>query len=654
MLIPFRYKLTLIIALVALLIISLAFTFVDREVEKEFRIVIEQRLLLAQDIVNQRMEDRFYRLYGQLVTASESKLTQDVLTDRLLSRETCDDIIHDEILPSLTQADGMIVTDGDGELLADSNQTDLFWQRLRKESGFEDGIAGEEAAGLIVLDGRWLQWILMPVFIGDQLFGTVVLVSVLGEQELRVISRLTGTELLIIHDDAYLATGWQDHENKGSYDAKDDERLMFEDLVMNTQKGSYDGIATREINLEGERYLLRHILPPIPFTPEFVVAQSLDSALSFVDSIKQVMIVIALAGLFIAAVLGFLLALGVSSPIQSLQRATRAIADEDFSHRVTIRTHDEFHELGQAFNDMSESLAEKAKIRSALDKSVSHDVAEHLLQKGVKLGGETREVTILFADIRSFTFLSEQLSENQLLELLNAYFARVNGCIEKYHGTIDKFIGDAIMAIFGAPFDDAKHATHAIQAAQAMYQAVAEFNEEASDRYGCEIKIGIGICSGKVIAGMVGSSERLNYTVIGDAVNVASRLEGLTKEYAADLIVAEDTKNAVMHTQISDCPVDFRRLDRVQVLGKTVGLDIFQPIKASKSVDERLQPYHQALDLMLNQKFNKAVYLLEKYTLRWSSDRVAQRLLERCKDFAKHPDHFQKDYSKGIRILDFK
>lgn len=654
MLIPFRYKLTLIIALVALLIISLAFTFVDREVEKEFRIVIEQRLLQAQNMVNQRMEDRFYRLHMQLITTSESKLTQDVLTDRMLSRETCDDIIRDEILPSLTQADGMIVTDGDGELLADSSQTDFFWQRLRKEPGFEDGLAGEETTGLIVDDNRWAQWILMPVFIGDQLFGTVVLVSVLDEQELSVISQLTGTELLIIHDDAYLATGWQDQEKKGSYDAKDDGGLMFEELVINTLNGSYDGIATREINLQGERYLLRYILPTIPFTPEFVVAQSLDSALSFVDSIKQVMIIIATAGLFIAGVLGFVLALGVSSPIQSLRRATRAIADGDFNHRVTIRTHDEFHELGQAFNDMSESLAEKAKIRSALDKSVSHDVAEHLLQKGVKLGGETRVATILFADIRSFTFLSEQLSETQLLELLNAYFAQVNGCIEKYHGTIDKFIGDAIMAIFGAPFDDAKQAMHAIQAAQAMSQAVAEFNEKASDRYGCEIKIGIGICSGKVVAGMVGSSERLNYTVIGDAVNVASRLEGLTKEYAADMIVAEDTKDAVMQAQSSNFPVVFRRLDRVQVRGKTVGLDIFQPIKAGDKVDERLQPYHEALDLMLNQKFNKAVYLLEKYTLRWSSDSVAQRLLERCNDYAKHPHHFQKDYSKGIRILDSK
>ena len=214
MLIPFRYKLTLIIALVALFVISLAFIFVDREVEREFRGVIEQRLQQAQDMVNQRMQDRFDRLYGQLITASESKLTQDILTDRLLSRETCDDIAREEILPSLTQADAMLVTDGDGELLADSQLTDLFWQQLRKGAAFGDGIAGEEVTGLIVLDDKWLQWIQMPVFIGDKLFGTVVLVSTIGGQALQVISQLTGTELLIIHDDVYLATGRKDKESK--------------------------------------------------------------------------------------------------------------------------------------------------------------------------------------------------------------------------------------------------------------------------------------------------------------------------------------------------------------------------------------------------------------------------------------------------------
>ena len=208
MLIPFRYKLSLIISVVALLILSLAFAAVDREIEKEFRKVIEQRLQQAVDVVNQRMQDRYERLFSQAITASESKLVQDVLTDRGLSRTTCDDIIREEILPNLTLADELLVTDADGDLLADSSQNDYLWEHLIAASSLADGIAGEQVAGITVLDDRWQQWLLLPVFIGDQLFGTVILVSTIGEKDLLEISQLTGTVLLTICGDSFLATSW--------------------------------------------------------------------------------------------------------------------------------------------------------------------------------------------------------------------------------------------------------------------------------------------------------------------------------------------------------------------------------------------------------------------------------------------------------------
>jgi adenylate cyclase len=571
MMFPFRYKLSLIISAVALLILGMAFVAVDHEIENEFRLVIEQRLLQAQHVVSQRMDDRFDRLFSQAVTVSDSKLIQDVITDKSLSRVTRDDIVMDEVLPRLILTDMLLVTDEDGVLLASSSETEPFWQQLNKQSTFQSGIDGEEAVGLAVLGNNWLQWVMLPVFIGDQMFGTVILVTRLGEQELQIISQLTGTELLITSDTAYLATGWNDHKtSQGKKSSSSNNFLTFADLVMNSRSVTDQGVDTNEINLQGERYLLRYMLPENPFIPEFVVAQSLDQSLVFVQAIKYVMLTIALIALVIAGALGYIFAYSVSSPIYQLRKATRAIAEEDFSQRVDIRTRDEFRELGESFNQMSVSLAEKEKIRLALDKSVSREVADHLLQQGVHLGGETREATILFADIRDFTSLSEQLTENQLLEMLNEYFTRINVCIQQHNGTIDKFIGDAVMAIFGVPVDDALHACHAVQAAHAMCKAVALFNEEVSSQYGCEITIGIGINTGQIVSGLMGSEDRLNYTVLGDQVNIASRVEGLSKFYGAGIVVTGETRAAVMSQAGQESTIVYRRLDTVQVKGTTV------------------------------------------------------------------------------------
>jgi len=655
MMFPFRYKLSLIISAVALLILGLAFVAVDHEIENEFRLVIEQRLLQAQHVVSQRMDDRFDRLFSQAVTMSDSKLIQDVITDKNLSRVTRDDIVMDEVLPRLTLVDMLLVTDEEGVLLAASSETEQFWKKIIQQSAFQSGIDGEEAVGLTVLENIWLQWVMLPVFIGDQMFGTVILVTGLGEQELQTISQLTGTELLIASDTAYLATGWNNHKtSEGLKSSSSNKFLSFADLLVNTRSGTEQGVDTNEINLQGERYLLRYRLPENPFIPDFVVAQSLDHSLAFVQAIKYVMLTIAFIALVIAAGLGYIFAYSVSSPIYLLRKATRAIAEEDFNQRVDIRTRDEFRELGESFNQMSVSLAEKEKIRLALDKSVSREVADHLLQQGVHLGGETRDATILFADIRDFTSLSEQLTENQLLEMLNEYFTRINVCIQQHNGTIDKFIGDAVMAIFGVPVDDPRHACHAVQAAHAMCKAVALFNEEVSSQYGCEINIGIGINTGQVVSGLMGSEDRLNYTVLGDQVNIASRVEGLSKFYGAGLVVTGETRAAVMNQAGKKNTIVYRRLDTVQVKGKTVGIDIFEPMQDMEGLDKKIQSYHQALDLMLNREFEQAQEAFVKYTALWPSDKVAQLWLERSSLYAMKTEIFDQDYRNGVRILTSK
>lgn len=176
------------------------------------------------------------------------------------------------------------------------------------------------------------------------------------------------------------------------------------------------------------------------------------------------------------------------------------------------------------------------------------------------LGGETREVSVLFADIRGFTTLSEGVPPSELIQLLNAYLSRMSRVIEAEKGVVDKYIGDEVMALFGTPLALADHAAHAVAAGVGMLRELRQFNAEQGRA--SPLQIGIGIATGPVIAGNVGSPERLNYTVLGDTVNIASRLQGLTKEYAVPLILSEAT-----HEQVS-AVFPCRLLGKVAVRGR--------------------------------------------------------------------------------------
>jgi adenylate cyclase len=194
---------------------------------------------------------------------------------------------------------------------------------------------------------------------------------------------------------------------------------------------------------------------------------------------------------------------------------------------------------------------EKQLIKQTFSKYVSGHVLDTLLAnpKNVKLGGEEREITVLFSDIRGFTTLSEGLEPTELVTLLNRYFKAVTKEIIDNDGVLDKYIGDAIMAFWGAPIDDPLQASKAVRAAKGMLQELHALNEELKSEGKPVIAIGIGIYSGRAVVGNVGSDIRFDYTAIGDTVNAASRLEGLTKEYNAKIIIGESTKKILHDTE---------------------------------------------------------------------------------------------------------
>ncbi len=261
----------------------------------------------------------------------------------------------------------------------------------------------------------------------------------------------------------------------------------------------------------------------------------------------------------------------VTKPLELLTQGARRIATGDYLQQVTIPLKDEIGELAAAFNAMATGLAEKEKVRALLGKVVSPEIANELLNRQTELGGEEREVTIMFTDVRGFTPMCEGHSPREILALLNDYFSMLAKVVESHNGVVDKYIGDAVMALFGAPVPDAAAPTQAVLAALAIKPALAVLNQTLIARGAKPLAMGIGINTDRVVVGNMGSQSRLNYTAIGAGVNLASRLEGLNKRYGSPVIVSAGTAMAA--------PLFlYLPLDRVRVKGKLEPVDIFEPL----------------------------------------------------------------------------
>jgi adenylate cyclase len=330
---------------------------------------------------------------------------------------------------------------------------------------------------------------------------------------------------------------------------------------------------TAMLTLNGEPYVTLFVpLGLLGDDPARIALQrSLETELAPARELQNIILLISLAALAAASLVAVVVARSISQPLQKLAGATRLVARGDYTQRLRIDQADELGQLAEAFNQMTAGLAERDRVRNLLGKVVSPEIATQLLQSDLKLGGEEREVTILFADLRDFTSLSERMPPAEVLALLNRYLDRMSAVIEQHGGVIDKYIGDAIMALFGAPVAVADAPARAVAAARDMARALDTLNTELRAEGKPALAFGIGLNTARVVAGNMGSKTRLNYTVIGDGVNLASRLEGLTKDpaYATPIIASEATLAAITPRPVA------RELGEVKVKGKSEAVKIF-------------------------------------------------------------------------------
>ncbi len=250
------------------------------------------------------------------------------------------------------------------------------------------------------------------------------------------------------------------------------------------------------------------------------------------------------------------------------------------------------------------------------------------------LHGEDRDMSVLFADIRSFTTISEGLTAADLVEMLNTFFTPMTEIIFTHRGTIDKYVGDMIMAFWGAPLKDKNHARHAIESALEMQEKVKEMQPLIAEHKWPEIHIGIGINSGVMSVGDMGSRFRRNYTVLGDSVNLGSRAEGLSKYYGANIVVTESTH----HNQTRFL---FRMLDKVRVKGKKLGVAIYEPLcklaEAPQELVKELEQYHKGLELYFGQKWDEAYAIMSEMNDKYPDKKIYHLYMERINEFKHNP-----------------
>src|SRR5262245_32686414 len=290
---------------------------------------------------------------------------------------------------------------------------------------------------------------------------------------------------------------------------------------------------------------------------------ALGQARNEAAAITFLMVALGIAG-------GVGLATLLSRRIDRLVEGTRAIAAGNFGVALAVTSRDEIGALTESFNQMARSLREKEMIKRAFTRYVAREVVEEILKdpEHLVLTGERREVTVLFCDVRGFTPLSERLAPEEVVLLLNDFYTLMIETTFKHDGTLDKFLGDAVMAIFGAPIAHPDHSLRAVRTALAMREGVVELNERRRKEGKEPIAVGIGVSAGEAVAGTVGTEERMEYTVIGDSVNLAARLESNAKP--GQILISQRTWDRVKGV------VEVRPLGAIKVKGKEEQVEVYE------------------------------------------------------------------------------
>ena len=336
-----------------------------------------------------------------------------------------------------------------------------------------------------------------------------------------------------------------------------------------------------------------------------------------------------------ATLAALVLARGITRPVTVLSRAARRVGAGELDTEVAIGSRDELGELGAAFNDMTRGLRERDRIRRTFERYVSREVASEILRHPelAPRVGVKRELTVGFVDVAGFTALAERLAPEAVVARLNEYFDAVCSAVLAEDGTVNEFLGDGVVAFWGAPVPQADHALRASRAALAAREALRGLAARWSAGGIASPGFRIGLHTGLLVVGEIGASERRAYRAVGDAMNVAARIEGANKLYGTELLISETTRAA------AGAGLAAREIDRVRVVGRDEPLRLFEPFGegGDPSLRELSERYALALAAYRARDFAAAAKGFAACLALAPGDGPSAVLRERAERFAAEP-----------------
>jgi adenylate cyclase len=422
------------------------------------------------------------------------------------------------------------MADESGTLLAASPSRAPAGESLARSSPLKEALESQSAASAVVqIDGQLFQVVAVPVFAPD-VIGFLMLGQVIDDSVAARLKRDTHSDVSFLTAAHVFASSWP---------ADSRSRLL---KLVSHLPGAGAATLARPVTMGDERFVSL-VLPVAAHLPQplyALIQGSYDKALAPLHALQWRIAAIGIAALVTALLTGLLLSGNITDPVRTLVDSMDEVARGNLRQRAPIERPDEIGFLARSFNVMVAGLQEKEHIKDTFGRFVSHDVAEAVLNNRVPLTGERLEVSILFQDIRGFSVLSESLDPARLLRVLNQFFTEVVAAVEAEGGMVKQFTGDGVMALFGAPRPCPDHAQRAVRAALGLVARLALLNTQLRAQGLPPLRIGVGIHAGEVVAGLIGPDQRVEYGVVGDAVNLASRVEELTKDFGATILISKE------------------------------------------------------------------------------------------------------------------
>jgi adenylate cyclase len=589
----------IVVFFVALLIlVQLAVFFaIQAAIERVAHDKVQEELQVGQRVFKQLLDQN-----GQQLVEATSVLTFDFGFREAIATNDRDTILSAlRNHASRIKADGMTLIGLDNVVVADT----LDGVNAGRPFAYPELIAEAQrtrrASTIRLINGKAYQIVVVPV-LAPVPISWVSMAFVIDDGLARVLQRITGLDVSFVgvrKGDAPRTLA----STLGSYLQN---RLLSDPAVYVNRPTSFSKPAANDVYELLSTELVRVNTGGGETAVYAVLQRAMSDLMAPYGELTRILLFLSAISLAITLIGALRIARRITKPVTELANAAKLMTKGEYIHTIKTKTGDEIGELATAFNTMAKGMAERDTVRDILGKVASPAVAQQLMKQEIELGGEEREVTVLFADIRNFTALCENLSPTKSLALLNRYLTEINEAIEQYEGVIDKYTGDGVMALFGAPVGKPDDAERAVRAGLAICERIRLLGLQLESEGLPNPDIGIGINTARVIAGNIGSPSRLNYTVLGDGVNLAARLESLTKRYQVPIVVGEATFEKVPN-------MVYRELDKVKVKGRSVSVRIFQPLGREEEVNwgtlAELEHFHSAIEAYRNMEWNEAVPL---------------------------------------------